>query len=65
MNGKPYFGAQDWSWMEKVLTAYAAGTPELAPPPPIAIPTKKVVDSVKLKAIQDSLANTGTRPGTP
>ncbi len=56
VNGKAYFGAQDWGWMEQVLKAYEAGKPETAPPPPMAIPTKKVVDSVKLKQLQDSVA---------
>jgi protein-disulfide isomerase len=56
VNGKPYFGAQDWGWMEQVLKAYEAGKPENAPPPPLAVPTKKVVDSARLKQLQDSAA---------
>lgn len=56
VNGKAYFGAQDWGWMEQVLKAYEAGKPETAPPPPLAVPTKKVVDSARLKQLQDSAA---------
>ena len=65
VNGKAYFGAQDWDWMNAVLTAYAAGTPEKAPPPPLKIPTKKVVDSVALRSLQDSLKQASVRPKTP
>jgi len=56
VNGRAFFGAQDWGWMEQVLKAYEAGKPELAPPPPLSIPTKKVVDSVRLRQLQDSVA---------
>ena len=63
VNGKPYFGAQDWGWMEQVLTAYEAGKPETAPPPPLAIPTKKVIDSARLKQLQDSVAKGRATPG--
>ena len=56
VNGKKYFGSQDWPWMDSVLVAYAAGHPEQAPPPPIAVPKKKVVDSLRLKELQDSAA---------
>lgn len=65
VNGKAYFGAQDWDWMNAVLTAYAEGTPEKAPPPPIKIPTKKVVDSVALLHLRDSLKQVPRRPKTP
>ncbi len=55
VNGKAFFGAQDWGWMDAVLTAYANGTPEQAPPPPLRTPTKKIVDSVELRRLQDSV----------
>ena len=62
INGKAFFGAQDWSWMERVLTAYAAGMPDSAPPPPMGIPTKKVVDSARLKVLEDSVARLRGKP---
>jgi len=62
VNGKPYFGAQDWDWMDAVLTAYAEGTPDKAPPPPLRTPTKKIVDSAELRRLQDSVrAASGAR----
>lgn len=70
VNGKTYYGSQDWSWVEQVLLANERGTPEAAPPPPFKVPTKRIVDTAKLKAIQDSLAAAGRPvpampPGTP
>lgn len=70
VNGKVYYGSQEWGWVEQVLVANERGTPEAAPPPPFKVPTKRIVDSVKLKTIQDSLAAAGKPipaipPGTP
>lgn len=62
INGKSFFGAQDWAWMERVLTAYAAGMPDSAPPPPMGIPTKKVVDSARLRVLEDSVARLSKKP---
>lgn len=64
VNGKLYYGSQEWGWVEKVLLANERGTPEAAPPPPFKVPTKRVVDSVRLRAVQDSLRQLGV-PATP
>jgi protein-disulfide isomerase len=56
VNGRLYYGSQAWPWVEQVLLAHERGTPEAAPPPPFKIPTKRVVDSVKLKELEDSVA---------
>ena len=56
INGRLFYGSQDWSWVQQVLAAYERGAPESAPRPPLKIPTKKVVDSAKLKALMDSVA---------
>lgn len=56
INGKLFYGSQQWSWVEQVLEAHAAGTPELAPPPPFRVPRKSVIDSARLRQIEDSLA---------
>ena len=56
VNGKLYYGSQSWSWVEQVLRAHEAGRPQDAPPPPLKIPKKSVVDSEKLKALEDSIA---------
>jgi protein-disulfide isomerase len=55
INGKLYYGSQDWAWIEQVLLANEQGRPESAPPPPFAVPMKRVVDSARLKEIQDSV----------
>lgn len=54
VNGKLYYGSQDWSWVEQVLSAVEQGKP--APPPPFKVPTKKVVDSARLKVLEDSMS---------
>jgi predicted DsbA family dithiol-disulfide isomerase len=60
INGKLYYGSQSWDWVEQVLLANERGKPESAPPPPLALPMKKVVDSARLKEIQDSAAAAGS-----
>lgn len=55
VNDKPFFGNLAWPYVEQVLTAYLNGTPDKIPPPPMTIPMKKVVDSVKLKEKLDSV----------
>lgn len=62
VNGKLYYGSQSWSWIERVLQAHERGTPEAAPPPPFKIPTKRVIDTAKLKALEDSVARARGRP---
>ncbi|HET7583950.1 MAG TPA: thioredoxin domain-containing protein [Gemmatimonadaceae bacterium] len=59
VNGRLYYGSQQWSWVEQVLAANERGTPDAAPPPPLKVPTKQVVDSARLRAIQDSLTRGG------
>jgi len=61
VNEKPFFGNLSWPYVEQVLTAYANGTPERVPPPPMAIPMKRVVDSVKLKEKLDSAQKAAAR----
>ena len=56
VNGKLYYGSQAWPWVEQVLLAHERGTPESAPPPPFKIPTKQIVDSAKLRQLEDSVA---------
>ncbi|MDQ6831217.1 MAG: thioredoxin domain-containing protein [Gemmatimonadota bacterium] len=65
VNGKLFYGSQQWPWFEKVLLAYESGHPEAAPPPPLKIPTKSVVDSEKLKRLQDSIARITAKSGGP
>jgi len=55
VNGRLFYGSQQWPWVEQVLLAYERGEPDAAPPPPFKIPTKQVVDSVKLRQLRDSL----------
>jgi len=62
VNGKMYYGSQEWSWVEQVLLAAERGRPESAPPPPFKAPMKRVVDSARLKEIEDSLASAGRGP---
>jgi protein-disulfide isomerase len=59
INGKLYYGSQSWEWIEQVLLANERGQPDSAPPPPFNIPTKRVVDSARLKELQDSAAGQG------
>jgi predicted DsbA family dithiol-disulfide isomerase len=40
VNGRPFYGAHDWSWMEQVLLDYERGVPDSAPPPPLAMPAR-------------------------
>ena len=56
VNGRLYYGSQSWEWVERVLTANERGRPEEAPPPPLKIPTRSVVDSARLRQLLDSLA---------
>ncbi len=56
VNGRLYYGSQQWSWVRQVLAANERGEPDAAPPPPLKVPTKKVVDSARLRAIEDSLS---------
>lgn len=55
VNGRLFYGSQDWPWVEQVLLAYERGTPDAAPPPPFRIPTRKIVDSARLKELEDSV----------
>jgi protein-disulfide isomerase len=55
VNGRLFYGSQEWPWVEQVLLAYESGKPDAAPPPPFRIPTKKIVDSVRLKELEDSV----------
>jgi protein-disulfide isomerase len=55
VNGRLYYGSQQWSWMEKVLLAHERGQPDSAPPPPLAMPTKKVIDEARVRQLEDSL----------
>ena len=64
INGRLFYGSQQWAWVEQVLEAHARGKPEEAPPPPFRIPTRSVVDSARLRQIQDSLARLGATPGS-
>jgi len=54
INGKLYYGSQDWAWVEQVLLANEQGRPESAPPPPLGVPMKRVVDSARLEELRDS-----------
>lgn len=54
VNGKLYYGSQEWEWIERVLAAYERGQPDSAPPPPFKVPMKRVVDSARLRELQDS-----------
>lgn len=56
VNGKLYYGSQSWGWVEQVLAANERGHPEEAPPPPLRIPRRSVVDSSRLEQLLDSLA---------
>jgi len=56
VNGKLYYGSQEWAWVEQVLAAAERGQPDSAPPPPFKVPTKRVVDSARLRELQDSAA---------
>ena len=56
VNGKLYYGSQSWPWVEQVLLAHERGAPESAPPPPFKIPTMRVIDTAKLKELEDSVA---------
>jgi protein-disulfide isomerase len=56
VNGKLYYGSQEWGWIERVLAAYERGQPDSAPPPPFKVPTMRVVDSARLRELQDSAA---------
>lgn len=56
VNGKLYYGSQSWEWVEQVLAANERGHPEEAPPPPLRIPKRSVVDSARLQQMLDSLA---------
>ncbi|MGH7665686.1 MAG: DsbA family protein [Gemmatimonadaceae bacterium] len=38
VNGKLFYGSQDWAWVEQVLAAHERGTPEEAPAPPFRSP---------------------------
>lgn len=58
VNGKLYYGSQQWGWMEKVLAAHERGQPDSAPPPPLAMPTKRVIDDAKVRQLEDSLGGT-------
>jgi len=58
VNGKLYYGSQQWSWMEQVLLAHERGQPESAPLPPLAIPTRKVIDEARVRVLEDSLGGT-------
>ena len=58
VNGRLYYGSQQWSWMEKVLLAHERGQPDSAPPPPLAMPTKKVIDEARVRQLEDSLGGT-------
>lgn len=58
VNGKLYYGSQQWPWVERVLLAHERGQPDSAPPPPLAIPTKKVIDEARIRALEDSLGGT-------
>jgi protein-disulfide isomerase len=35
VNGKLFYGSQQWPWMEQVLLAYERGQPDSAPAPPL------------------------------
>ncbi len=59
VNGRLYYGSQEWRWLDQVLAANERGAPDEAPAPPMRIPTRQVVDSVRLRALQDSLARAG------
>ena len=56
VNGKLYYGSQSWGWVEQVLAANERGHPEEAPPPPLRIPRRSIVDSARLEQLLDSLA---------
>ena len=49
VNGKLYYGSQEWGWIERVRAAYERGQPDSAPPPPFKVPTIRVVDSARLR----------------
>lgn len=38
INGRLFYGSQDWPWMQRVLAAYERDEPDSAPPPPLAMP---------------------------
>lgn len=54
VDGKLYYGSQEWGWVERVLAAAERGQPDSAPPPPFKVPMKRVVDSARLRELQDS-----------
>ena len=58
VNGRLYYGSQQWSWMEQVLLAHERGQPDSAPPPPLAMPTRKVIDEARVRQLEDSLGGT-------
>jgi|GEM_PF-3491978 len=58
VNGKLYYGSQRWEWMERVLLAHERGQPDSAPPPPLAMPTRRVIDEARVKMLEDSLGGT-------
>jgi protein-disulfide isomerase len=58
VNGRLYYGSQQWPWMEQVLLAHERGQPDSAPPPPLAMPTRKVIDEARVRQLEDSLGGT-------
>ena len=56
VNGRLYYGSQDWGWVERVLAANERGQPDSAPPPPFKVPMMRVVDSARLRELEDSAA---------
>ncbi|MFN2397880.1 MAG: DsbA family protein [Gemmatimonadaceae bacterium] len=61
VNGRLYYGSQQWPWVHEVLLAHERGTPDAAPSPPLKTPMKQVVDSARLRFLRDSLGKLGTR----
>lgn len=58
VNGKLYYGSQQWPWVERVLLAHERGQPDSAPPPPLAMPTRRVIDEARVRVLEDSLGGT-------
>lgn len=46
VNGRLYYGSQEWSWVEQVLAANERGAPDEAPAPPLGGAPRPPADSV-------------------